>query len=149
MGALKLDCLFIPENVHHACVLKLDKACICNSLSFDLILQTFSLEVVTSGNGTIVAQALNYWQTLSSTGGGVAVGLIVQVCGSHLFPCPARKQVEKQQGLSMQCLRLAYVGHSPQTLVAERLGRTSDLHLTPRSKTHLYFSWVTSSAPAC
>jgi hypothetical protein len=42
-------------------------------------MQTFSLEVITSGNGTIVSQALNYWQTLSSNGGGVAVGLIVEV----------------------------------------------------------------------
>ena len=98
MGALKLDCLFIPENVHHACVLKLHKACICNSLSFDLILQTFSLEVVTSGNGTIEAQALNYWQTLSSTGGGVAVGLIVQVCGSHLFTLSGPQASRKAAG---------------------------------------------------
>ena len=41
--------------------------------------QTFGLEIVTNGNGTIVAQALNYWQTLSSNGGGVAVGAIVEV----------------------------------------------------------------------
>ena len=41
--------------------------------------QTFGLEIITNGNGTIVAQALNYWQTLSSNGGGVAVGVIVEV----------------------------------------------------------------------
>ena len=41
--------------------------------------QTFGLEINTDGNGTIVAQALNYWQTLSSNGGGVAVGAIVEV----------------------------------------------------------------------
>ena len=41
--------------------------------------QTFGLEIITNGNGTIVAQALNYWQTLSSNGGGVAVGAIVEV----------------------------------------------------------------------
>ena len=45
-------------------------------------MQTFSLEIVSSGNGTIVAQAVNYWQTLSSIGGGVAVGLIVEVSNS-------------------------------------------------------------------
>ena len=41
--------------------------------------QTFGLEIITNGNGTIVSQALNYWQTLSSNGGGVAVGAIVEV----------------------------------------------------------------------
>ena len=41
--------------------------------------QTFGLEINTDGNGTIVAQALNYWQALSSNGGGVAVGVIVEV----------------------------------------------------------------------
>ena len=41
--------------------------------------QTFGLEIITNGNGTIVTQALNYWQTLSSNGGGVAVGAIVEV----------------------------------------------------------------------
>lgn len=56
--------------------------------------QTFSLEVVTSGNGTIVAQALNYWQTLSSTGGGVAVGLIVEVSCSHLSAVSDRSMVD-------------------------------------------------------
>lgn len=50
-----------------------------STLSCSYCVQTFSLEVTTSGNGTIVAQALNYWQTLSSNGGGVAVGLIVEV----------------------------------------------------------------------
>lgn len=41
--------------------------------------QTFGLEIITDGNGTIVAQALNYWQALSSNGGGMAVGVIVEV----------------------------------------------------------------------
>ena len=42
--------------------------------------QTFNLQVVSNANGTIVASALSYWQTLSPNGGGVAVGLIVEVC---------------------------------------------------------------------
>ena len=42
-------------------------------------MQTFNLEVVSNSNGTIVSDALNYWQTLAPNGGGIAVGLIVEV----------------------------------------------------------------------
>ena len=42
-------------------------------------MQTFNLEVVSNANGTIVSDALNYWQTLAPNGGGIAVGLIVEV----------------------------------------------------------------------
>lgn len=42
-------------------------------------MQTFNLEVVSNANGTIVSQAMSYWQTLAPNGGGIAVGLIVEV----------------------------------------------------------------------
>lgn len=42
-------------------------------------MQTFNLEVVSNSNGTIVSDVLNYWQTLAPNGGGIAVGLIVEV----------------------------------------------------------------------
>ena len=49
------------------------------SMSAACPVQTFNLQVVSNANGTIVASALSYWQTLSPNGGGVAVGLIVEV----------------------------------------------------------------------
>lgn len=72
-------------------------------------LQTFSLEVITSGNGTIVAQALNYWQTLSSNGGGVAVGLIVEVIllnkGAFLTACMRDyRYCLSQSGMRSSCM---------------------------------------------
>lgn len=44
------------------------------------VLQTFNLVVVSNANGTIVSSALSYWQNLAPNGGGIAVGLIVEVC---------------------------------------------------------------------
>ena len=41
--------------------------------------QTFNLQIISNANGTIMASALSYWQTLSPNGGGAAVGLIVEV----------------------------------------------------------------------
>ncbi|BDA48966.1 probable major extracellular endoglucanase at N-terminal half [Coccomyxa sp. Obi] len=49
------------------------------SPSYGNIKQTFNLEVVSNANGTIVSQAVSYWQTLAPNGGGIAVGLIVEV----------------------------------------------------------------------
>ncbi|EIE18857.1 hypothetical protein COCSUDRAFT_59785 [Coccomyxa subellipsoidea C-169] len=49
------------------------------SPTYGNIRQTFNLEVVSNANGTIVSDALNYWQTLAPNGGGIAVGLIVEV----------------------------------------------------------------------
>lgn len=42
-------------------------------------MQTFNLEVVSNANGTVVSEALSYWQTLAPNGGGIAVGLIIEV----------------------------------------------------------------------
>ena len=42
-------------------------------------MQTFSLVVDSNANGSIVASAINYWQTLAPLSGSIAVGFIVQV----------------------------------------------------------------------